>query len=363
MPTRSRPIPETLLSALSLPTDPSKTTFSAHGFGSGFASTGHLTALVPVSKNNGTTSTSTGQDEEVEGGPDEETRHFFIKTSTNKSEDSAREAADMFRGELMSLKAIADMVPGFCPRGLAWGKIESETPDQAKAGTWFLATEFLDLKGSSRTGKSLARRLAKLHTTPAPPPPTQTGDNVVNVREEGDDDAPQYGFPVPTFCGDVRQPNKFCRSWADFYANQRLRTILVECEKRNGHHKALRDLVEQTANEAVPRLLGDTHLGYDANRNGKGISPVIVHGDLWSGNAGRGCISRSKGTVPTSGKDEEVGDVIYDPAACYTHSEFELGIMQMFGGFGTEFYEEYHRLVPKTEPANEYEDRVALYEL
>lgn len=59
----------------------------------------------------------------------------------------------------------------------------------------------------------------------------------------------------------------------------------------------------------------------------------------------------------------EPEDVVYDSSACYAHSEFELGIMKMFGGFGGSFLKEYHQLVPKTEPIDEYEDRVALYEL
>ncbi|KAL1955009.1 hypothetical protein VTO42DRAFT_362 [Malbranchea cinnamomea] len=368
MPTRSRPIPKSILSALSLPSDLSKITFSAHGFGSGFAATGHLTALVSVAESNGTSSTATTSSTSQT----EEKRHFFIKTSTNKSEGSSKDAAEMFRGEYMSLNAIADIVPELCPRALAYGKVEDDGGGGGSGSgtgnggdnTWFLATEFLELKGTSRAGKSLARRLAKLHSTPAPLPPTQIGEGVVNVREEGgDENTPQYGFPVPTFCGDVRQPNQFRRSWADFYANQRLRTLLAECEKRNGYNKTLHDLVERTANEVVPRLLGDDHLGYDANGNGNGIFPVVVHGDLWSGNTGRGRILRSKPMALTSGDGGEVGDVIYDPAGCYAHSEFDLGIMQMFGGFGPEFYEEYHRLVPKTEPVEEYEDRVLLYEL
>lgn len=37
--------------------------------------------------------------------------------------------------------------------------------------------------------------------------------------------------------------------------------------------------------------------------------------------------------------------------------------MQMFGGFGPAFMKQYHELCPKTEPVNEYEDRVKLYEL
>ncbi|KAK2771824.1 hypothetical protein FQN53_004885, partial [Emmonsiellopsis sp. PD_33] len=55
--------------------------------------------------------------------------------------------------------------------------------------------------------------------------------------------------------------------------------------------------------------------------------------------------------------------VIFDPAASYAHSEFELGIMRMFGGFGKGFYEEYHALCPRGEPVGEFEDRVGVYEL
>jgi fructosamine-3-kinase len=329
-----------------------------------------LVARVPVSHDDDDYDDhANGGRQEHEGQEDE--KHYFIKTSTKKSESCSREASEMFRGEYESLNAIADVVPEMCPRPLAWGKIEPEDDDNSIEEGWFLATEFLDLHGGSgRVGRSLARRLAMLHNTAAPPPPVQTGPRVINVRESsngGDDDSSntplQYGFPVPTFCGDVKQPNRFHRSWASFYANQRLRTVLAESEKRNGPDRTLHDLVERVATTLVPRLLGDTHLGYDTNGNGHGIYPVVVHGDLWSGNAGRGTISRSSRMVPTSGPGEEVGDVIYDPAGCYAHSEFDLGIMHMFGGFGPDFYSEYHRLVPKTEPVHEYDDRVALYEL
>jgi protein-ribulosamine 3-kinase len=54
--------------------------------------------------------------------------------------------------------------------------------------------------------------------------------------------------------------------------------------------------------------------------------------------------------------------MVFHPSACYAHIEYELGIMQMFGGFGGSFMREYHSLVPKTEPVEEYEDRVRLYE-
>ncbi|CAJ2511045.1 Uu.00g066700.m01.CDS01 [Anthostomella pinea] len=98
----------------------------------------------------------------------------------------------------------------------------------------------------------------------------------------------------------------------------------------------------------MPRLIGDDHIN-----NGEGVTPVVIHGDLWSGNAS---VIKSRGI-------SEPEDIIFVSSACYAQSEFELGIMKMFGGFGGGFLKEYHSLVPKTEPVDEYEDRVALYEL
>lgn len=317
------PVPHTILRALSLSTDPSKASLSSSGFGSGFTSTSALRALIPTA--NGT----------------EEERRYFIKTSSE-----GKAAEEMFRGEFESLNAIANSVPGFCPRALAWGALDE------KQKRFFLATEFLDLGGvmgrstggDEKTSTTLAYRLGKLHTTPAPLDP-ETGRR-------------RFGFPVPTFCGDTKQLNRFYDSWAGFYANERLLAILGTSEIRNGRDEGLRELVEKTAYTVVPRLLGDGHLGYNSRGAGEGIVPVVVHGDLWSGNADRGRIVGSG-----SDRDEVSGDVVYDPSACYAHSEFELGIMRMFGGFGARFFEQYHRVVPKTEPVDEYEDRVRLYEL
>jgi fructosamine-3-kinase len=158
-----------------------------------------------------------------------------------------------------------------------------------------------------------------------------------------------FGFPVTTCCGDTPQDNSYKESWADFYAENRLRFILRRGEKAQGSDKEFHNLVEATASKVVPRLIGDDHLN-----NGKRVTPVVVHGDLWSGNASAGIIG-DKGGEPE--------DVVFDSSACYAHSEFELGIMKMFGGFGGSFLEEYHDLCPKTEPIDEYEDRVRLYEL
>jgi protein-ribulosamine 3-kinase len=236
-------------------------------------------------------------------------------------------------GEDASLKAMHNAVPSLCPQSFGHGQFESQPQ------TSFLVTDFLHLtsRSAAKSSKapSLAQKLAKLHTTPAPVP-------------EGYD-KPVFGFPVTTCCGDTPQDNSYKHSWAEFYAENRLRFILRRAEKSNGSDKEFHSLVETTASKVVPRLIGDDHLN-----NGQGVTPVVVHGDLWSGNASVGVIGSEKG---------EPENVAYDSSACYAHSEFELGIMKMFGGFGGSFLQEYHELCPKTEPVDEYEDRVKLYEL
>lgn len=217
-------------------------------------------------------------------------------------------------------------MPNFCPRSHAHGAMSA-------SGKYFLATDFLDLSSSAPggSGDSLAAKLAKLHTTPAPTP-------------EGFD-RPMFGFPVSTCCGETPQDNSWKSSWADFYAENRLRSILRASTKNNGKDAELAQAVEDVAGKVVPRLIGDDTV--------KGIVPVVVHGDLWSGN-------HSRGQIAGKGGSEEV---VYDPSAVYGHSEYDLGIMKMFGGFGSAFWKEYDKLVPKAEPKAEWEDRVMLYEL
>ncbi|EGO57178.1 hypothetical protein NEUTE1DRAFT_117608, partial [Neurospora tetrasperma FGSC 2508] len=135
----------------------------------------------------------------------------------------------------------------------------------------FLVTDFLNLRSSggsarSGSGESFAAKLAKMHTIPAPIP-------------EGYD-KPMFGFPVPTYCGATEQDNTWKEDWAEFYAENRLRHVLKEGEKINGKSKELSDAVDKVASKVVPRLLGEQTIGK--------VTPVLIHGDLWSGNQGRG---------------------------------------------------------------------------
>ena len=142
-------------------------------------------------------------------------------------------------GEHASLNAIHEAVPNFCPKSHAHGAMSSGSKK------YFLVTDFLDLRasGPSGSGESIACKLAKLHSTPAPPP-------------EGYD-KPLFGFHVSTCCGDTVQDNSWKESWASFYAENRLMAILKAGIKKNGHDGELSAAVEKVANKVVPRLIGD----------------------------------------------------------------------------------------------------------
>ncbi|KAI1125030.1 fructosamine-3-kinase [Nemania abortiva] len=286
-----------------------------------------LTAL----SGNGSSSASTSKITST--GSDGSKKFFFMKTSSDP------DASLLVQGEHASLQAIHTAASSLSPQSLGIGTYQSSS------STSFIIIDFLQLSNpifptfmrlldslvSPR--QELATKLAQLHTTPAPIP-------------EGFTNA-QFGFPVTTCCGDTPQDNSFKPSWALFFAENRLNYILQRCETYQGVDLVLRKLVQDVVAIVVPRLLGDGHLG-----NGNSVTPVVVHGDLWYGNVGR-C------KIP----NEPLHDIIFDPSAFYAHSEYELGIMLMFGGFSRRFFAAYHALCPKTEPVEEYDDRLKLYQL
>lgn len=95
---------------------------------------------------------------------------------------------------------------------------------------------------------------------------------------------------------------------------------------------------EQVRERVIPRLLGPLR-----------IQPALLHGDLWSGNAGA---------------DSASGEpVIFDPSSYYGHNEADLAIARIFGGFSQPFFTTYFKHYPKAEPVEDYEARCDLYEL
>lgn len=221
-------------------------------------------------------------------------------------------------GEAESLKALT----------LALGTETNEarlTPEVHSSGKTadgraYLVTDYLQLRPSiGRAGqKRLGKRLAEMHKR--------------GINRDG-----CFGFDVATFCGVTRQDNSWNTSWPKFWEDQRIGDLVNRIFAEQGDSE-LKDLETQMRDKVYPVLL--------APLEGK-VKPSILHGDLWSGNAG---------TVVDSGEP-----ALFDPSSYYGHNEAELGIMNMFGGFTQDFFEAYHEVIPRTEPY--YKERLRLYEL
>ncbi|XP_072339242.1 ketosamine-3-kinase isoform X3 [Scyliorhinus torazame] len=141
----------------------------------------------------------------------------------------------------------------------------------------------------------------------------------------------KFGFHIATCCGYLPQHNDWQSDWVNFFTRQRLQVQLDLIEKEYADREA-RDLWSKLQLK-IPALFHDME-----------IMPALLHGDLWGGNIGQ----------------VEDGPVIFDPASFYGHSEFELAISGIFGGFGTGFYTAYHNKIPK---APGFEKRLKLYQL
>jgi fructosamine-3-kinase len=76
-----------------------------------------------------------------------------------------------------------------------------------------------------------------------------------------------------------------------------------------------------------------------------GVTPSLLHGDLWNGNY----------LISTDGTP-----YLIDPAVYYGHSEVDLAMSLLFGGFGESFYAAYHEIIPATPGMDE---RIGIYQL
>jgi fructosamine-3-kinase len=193
-------------------------------------------------------------------------------------------------------------------------------PDVFGAGTTgdgqaWLEVEFLELSPLDRaSGAALGRQLAELH------------------RHTGSEENATYGWPRDNFIGAMPQSNQTHRTWAGFFAAERLRPQLAWASG-NGMDRASRDMGERLAEN-----LGGFFLDYRP-------APCLLHGDLWSGNAGQ-----LPGGSP----------VIFDPAIHRGDREADLAMSELFGGFPEAFYAAYRSAWPLD---SGYETRKTLYNL
>jgi len=243
---------------------------------------------------------------------------FFVKM--NRVEDKS-----VLMSEAVSLTSLMRTETIKVPKPLHVGPL----PEVGGMGPGcFLVAEYLPLApfGAMRPNiqTTLGEKLADLHLSTAL-------DGVHKGR---------FGFVVNNFLSLTPVNNTWDNSWASFFS-RKLRTQLALAYKDKAYGRAalnasddeFRELGEVAVN-ALGKLLG-----------GMKIRPSLLHGDLWIGNTGA----------------TQAGEAVaFDPACFFGHSEFDLAITAMFGGYTERFYDAYHEKLPKEEG---FEDRETLYQL
>ena len=136
-----------------------------------------------------------------------------------------------------------------------------------------------------------------------------------------------FGFPVEGFIGTTDQKKGLEDNWIDCFLNLRIIPQLLSLKSRILDKEIINKVKEKIQSELL---------------NHKPIN-ALVHGDLWSGNAGM---------------DKNGKGVIFDPASWWADNEVDIAMTKLFGGFRKEFYEEYHRIFPIK---NGFEKRIIIY--
>ncbi|XP_036766665.1 ketosamine-3-kinase [Manis pentadactyla] len=236
------------------------------------------------------------------------------------------EARRMFEGEMAGLAAI-----------LRTGTVRVPAPIKvldAPGGGSMLVMEHVDMRALSSHATQLGAQLADLHLENQKLGEMLRKEAGTVGRGSGQAERPfvdQFGFDVVTCCGYLPQVNDWQTDWVTFYVRQRIQPQMDLVEKGSGDREALE--LWSALQLQLPGLFRDLD-----------IVPALLHGDLWGGNVA----------------EDSSGPVIFDPASFYGHSEYELAIAGMFGGFSSPFYSAYHRHIPK---ACGFEKRLRLYQL
>ncbi len=217
----------------------------------------------------------------------------FAKTHTQAS------ALTMYQAEATGLAALGAQPTLLSPTPYCQGQWQ---------GTAYLLMSHLDLQPGTH-GAALGEGLARLHRHHC---------------------AKNYGFYTNNFIGASPQYNEWRPSWSEFWWQKRL---LPQMTWALRNYPVLRDWILPL--EAISLKLLKAHQP----------PASLVHGDLWSGNAG----------VTMGGEP-----AIFDPAVYYGDREVDLALTQLFGGFSEAFYEGYTESWP-LDP--EFFNRAVLYNL
>jgi fructosamine-3-kinase len=142
-----------------------------------------------------------------------------------------------------------------------------------------------------------------------------------------------FGWHAPIRFGRLEISNApLGTSWAEFYAERRLRPLARQARDEGSLSPAGADAIEAVC-ERIDDLAGPPE------------PPARLHGDLWGGNV----LAAADGRA-----------VLIDPAAHGGHREVDLAMLALFGSPGSRVFDAYREAAPL---ADGHEDRVGLWQL
>lgn len=153
----------------------------------------------------------------------------------------------------------------------------------------------------------------------------------IQLAEMHSEPQEHFGWPGDNFIGSLPQRNTPGPDWAAFYATLRLAPQ---------YDRAV------SAGLLAPSEIPNPEVVADWLRQSAGeVQPALLHGDLWGGNH----------LIDRAGRA-----VLIDPAVYAGHSEVDLAMSRLFGGYPPDFYRGYHSVLP---PAEGESRRRAAYQL
>lgn len=145
--------------------------------------------------------------------------------------------------------------------------------------------------------------------------------------------AERFGHAEDTLIGPLPLPNAPDDDWRRFFRDRRLLHFAQACLDAGAIDAALMRRIERLAENI------DRHIP-------PGITPSLVHGDVWSGNV-----------LWRSGR---LAGFI-DPAVTCAHREIEFTFATVWSSFGERFFRRYHEILPLADGF--HEERRHLYNL
>ena len=189
---------------------------------------------------------------------------------------------------------------------------------------------------TDRSPRFLALDWLEQGSDPVPECASRLGSGLAAVHAAG---APAFGLrpgpddAAPLTLGPLRLPSEPAGSWAEFYAERRLRPLLRPAADRGALSSAGVDAVERVC-ERMAELAGPPE------------PPARLHGDLWTGNVLVTC---------------DGAPYLIDPAAYGGHREVDLAMLRLFGASTADrAVAAYAEVTPL---ADGYEERVELWQL